>query len=527
MKPYSGARLPVFWCACLVAAAGLLAIEMSFLTLPGIQQDEALFLQPFLHGGSSLFSVAIGGSRLPVMLMDYIGCLKTWLYWPIFQIWHPGVWSIRLPVCIVSAGTLLVFAGLVRRVANGSVAFCAALLLGTDASFLFTNAFDWGPVALLLVGAVAFIALLVRSRRPQARLELAAAFLLAGVLLWYKTVFAFPLAGISIAFVAVFPRQVRRRLTPASLATAAASLLVGASPLLLFNVRTHGATLAASSYLERVPVAEKLTMMRLTLDGKALEHYMFRSSPGEILPLHGAPLGQLVASWYAQSSLGPGSFLFAALALSAGALAFIAKSRLFRPIVFAWVAGIATTAFMLAFRDAGAGPHHTVLVYPAPQFIVAATIAALAERLGGRLRRWVAIGAVGLVMSSNCVLLANYRRAALRNGFSVYWTDATRELAADIRKAGKPAAFLDWGIEAGTRIESGDTVQVAAPDPPRTGILYVTHYDGYRIDEAATSKIRGFAISHGLAMPGKTIVDSHGREIFFFFELRSDPVGRR
>src|ERR1035441_438384 len=91
MKPYSGARLPVFWCACLVAAAGLLAIEMSFLTLPGIQQDEALFLQPFLHGGWSLFSVAIGGSRLPVMLMDYIGCLKTWLYWPIFQIWHPGV----------------------------------------------------------------------------------------------------------------------------------------------------------------------------------------------------------------------------------------------------------------------------------------------------------------------------------------------------------------------------------------------------------------------------------------------------
>jgi len=35
---------------------------------------------------------------------------------------------------------------------------------------------------------------------------------------------------------------------------------------------------------------------------------------------------------------------------------------------------------MFVFRDAGAGPHHTVMLYPAPHFIVAASAAAVMER---------------------------------------------------------------------------------------------------------------------------------------------------
>jgi len=195
-----------FWYACIVAAL-LLAIELVLLPLPGIQQDEALFLKPLLKGHSVLYSVSAGDLRVPIMLMDYVGTLKTWLLWPVFLIWHPGVWSMRLPVCLVSVVTLLLFAWLVGRIADSEVAISAALLLAADASFVFTNVFDWGPVALLLVGALGFLALIIHFARSKSKIAVAAAFFLAGLMLWYKAIFAYPLAGILIASIAVFLHQ--------------------------------------------------------------------------------------------------------------------------------------------------------------------------------------------------------------------------------------------------------------------------------------------------------------------------------
>jgi hypothetical protein len=300
------------------------------------------------------------------MLMDYVGSLKTLLLWPLFQIWHPGVWSIRLPVCLISAGTLLLFALIVARVADTRVALGAALLLAPDASFIFTNTFDWGPVALLLLGALGFLALFVRFARSGSSFALSAAFLLAGVMLWYKVIFAFPLVGVLIASASVFPRRTWGRTTGKNFLVAVGSLLIGASPLIFFNFHTGGGTLKASSYLVRTSAWEKVMMLHLTLNGKALEHYMVRSSPGEMLPLHGARLGELVESWYRHSTLGPGSLLFAALIVSAAALPFLRASRLFRVITFAWVTGLSIVSLFFASGTAGgrAAPLRTRISNP-------------------------------------------------------------------------------------------------------------------------------------------------------------------
>ena len=61
----------------------LLGLELSFLAGPGIQEDEALFVAPFLTSTSSLYEWRWGGLRIPVMSMDYLGALKSWLYWPV------------------------------------------------------------------------------------------------------------------------------------------------------------------------------------------------------------------------------------------------------------------------------------------------------------------------------------------------------------------------------------------------------------------------------------------------------------
>jgi hypothetical protein len=487
-----------------------LIVELIFLPLPGLQQDEVLFLRPFLRGNTA-----------SLMLMDYVGALKSWLYWPIFSIWSPGVWSIRLPVCLVSVATLLGFASLIRRVAGPLAGILAALLLASDASFIFTNVFDWGPVAFLLFASVALLTLgqwfLVSGRG----IWLAAAGLIAGLALWNKAAFIFPLAGIAIAGMSCYSRNLRK-ISGRQFLVAAASFVVGVSPLLFFNMRTSGATFAAASGLETSPLAEKWLMLQRTLDGRSLEHYMFRSVPDEELALQGASLPILVEAWFKTSRLGPGSGLLAALVLSFFTLPFLRRSTLFRSLSFAWLAFLASALFMFVLRDAGSGPHHTVLLYPAPHFIVAGTAVAIAQ-LRPRFAR-LTIAAVLVIAASNTWLIRNYYVAARDNGFSVFWTDGLPDLARTVRSRGMPAAFLDWGIEDNLRVQSGDTIIPADAGTPTEGVLYVGHCPGYVLDEDRARRFDLLANAAKLVRVNpESIRDREGAQIFCLFSLGGIP----
>ena len=52
------------------------ALGWLFLPLLGVQNDEALFASP-LFQPKAAYLVKIGHSRLPLMLMSYLGTLKT------------------------------------------------------------------------------------------------------------------------------------------------------------------------------------------------------------------------------------------------------------------------------------------------------------------------------------------------------------------------------------------------------------------------------------------------------------------
>ncbi len=354
-----------------MVGALLLALQFSVLTGPGIQEDEALFVVPFLRGASSIYEWRIAAWRVPVMSMGYLGALKSWVYRPVFSVWHPGVWSMRVPVCVLTLLTVLLFADVARRVAGRRVALAAALILGTDAIFVIVNVFDM-TVCLLLLATVGFLSLLQRGR-------IGAAFFVAGLALWYKAVFLFPLAAMILAFVIAYPMSSRRVLTRRNIAVAVIASVLGCAPLIAFNLARRGATFQASQDLPGVSAGEKLTMLQHTLDGRAFEHYMFRSSFDEKIALAGASMSDVVIGWYRESHFGPGSALLPVLILALLALPFLRGSSLFPALIFSWVAAGATYLAMFLFHDAGAGPHHTVLLYPAPQFIVAASVAAFAE----------------------------------------------------------------------------------------------------------------------------------------------------
>ena len=495
-------------------AALLLGLELCFLAGPGIQEDEALFVAPFLRGASALYEWRIGGLHIPVMSMDYLGALKSWVYWPVFSVWHPGVWSMRVPVCVLSVVTLLLFADVARRAAGRRVALAAALILATDAVFVLVNVFDM-TVCLLLLATVFFLSLLQRQL-------VGAAFLVAGLALWYKAIFLFPLGAMLLAFAIAYPRDVRRWLTLRKVTVAVVGMVVGCAPLIAFNLARRGATFQASQDLPGVPAGEKLVMLKHTLDGRALEHYMFRSSLDEKIALSGTSMADVVVGWYRESHFGPGSALLPVLVLALLALPFLRKSSLFPALVFSWAVAGAAYGAMLVFRDAGAGPHHTVLLDPAPQFIVAASAAALAERWRGG-RSAVVIALCAVVAGSNLWLLDRYWQAGRANGFSVYWTDGVQNLAEVVRAQKLPVASLEWGTHTGVQIEAGDSVNFVADTSPRENVLYLTHCEGYVIDPARAARFEQSAAAAGLQQTANRVVaDKKGHLVYCLFQLARD-----
>jgi hypothetical protein len=160
-----------------------------------------------------------------------------------------------------------------------------------------------------------------------------------------------------------------------------------------------------------------------------------------------------------------------------------------------------------------------VLLYPAPQFIVAATAWAVGtDRLHVR---GFALIAVLLIVCSNLWLLQCYNSAARHNGFSVYWSDGLPALANAARLKGMPAAVLDWGIDNGIQIESRGAITMANDLTPRAGVLYIGHCGGYVIDQPAAERFDRLIDISGMVRYDTAIVRDRERSaVYCLFSLK-------
>ena len=97
-----------------LAAAGFcclfILLGVALIPYAGIENDEALFSAPiYLQISRHLFR-----NWVPLMVMSYVGTLKTWIYFPIFKILGVSVWSVRLPMVLTGALTVWFFFELMR-----------------------------------------------------------------------------------------------------------------------------------------------------------------------------------------------------------------------------------------------------------------------------------------------------------------------------------------------------------------------------------------------------------------------------
>jgi hypothetical protein len=511
----------------------------AFLGLLGIQNDEALFGYAFMEPRTG-FMIHAGHSRLPLMLMSYLGTLKAWIYRPIFMLFGTGVWALREPMLLAGAASIWLFYLLLRRAAGERAALIGCGLLATDAIYLLTSCFDWGPVALqhlLLIGGLLQLLRFYQERRLP---SLFWGFLLFGLAMWDKALAVWMLGGMGVAALALFPKQIWR---VTAWRTALISVLgfgLGALPLIIFNAKSHFETFHGQQYSLSDDVPGKARLLMNTANGSALLGWMVNEdwqTPQPHPPATALERASLAVSDFTgrpRESLLFYAFLLALL------LVPLARGSDLRTILFALIAMAVQWAQMAVVAHAGGSVHHTVLIWPLPYIVTAVSFASASRRLGRAGRPVLACAVAALVISGG-LLMNEYYRLAWRNGGAQNWTDAVFPLSRYMKDAPAERVYcVDWGILDSLRLlnrgklrlsllydavptDQGkpdtDRIRAAAADP---GSLFISHAKGLEYMEGVNAKLVRTAEDLGYRRDMIAVIaDSFGRPTYEVY--RFDP----
>jgi hypothetical protein len=541
-----------------------LFVLLGVLLIPraGFSADEALFTTLLYGPLSSDFELGVLRHKIPVMLIAYVGTFKTLLCWPILRLFAsstgpaqngaprelvpdltcgargalcaPGgpaqngaprergpdstraSFALRLPMVLVGAATILLFFVLADSLAGRAAALVAAVLLATDTTFLLTDTFDWGPVALehlLLVSGC----LAMASRR-----SILACFLF-GLALWNKATFVWALSGLAAAALIAYWPECRRRLRDRRLLTCCGlAFLAGALPLLLFNLHRNGATLRSTSGFSTQDFGLKLHELRAAADGSGL--FGFLTAEDSATPHPKSP------AWRAgvhfgefRSSLFPYAIVLAILATP---LWWQSPGR--RAGIFAIVFCAVAFTVMAITRGAGTGIHHTVLLWPMPQLLAGVAWSAVRPR-------WIVPVLTAILAASNLLVIGQYFVQLDQNGAGPAFTDALPVLSNALSQAPNQSVYVaDWGIyEALLYLQQGRSALHYSPwllvaENPNAGQfreidamiadpngVFVTHVAAREVFPGIRVRLDRDAASTGYEKRLiRTIEDSNSRPVF-------------
>ena len=459
-------KILIFRLPALAACLLFFLTGCAFVSLLGIENDEALFASGIFKPYAVAYKYPWGRAGLPVMLMSYLGALKSWIFRPIFQEFGTGVWAMRLPMVLAGAATVWLFYLLLRRVAGLRAALFGCALLATDSLYLLTSCFDWGPVALqhllILSGMLLLLGFYQHRRLPW----LAWGCYLLGLAMWDKALAIWMLGGISLALILVFPKQIVRVITPRRVATAVLAFALGALPLIVYNIEKPLATFRGNASWNTTELAAKGRLLATTVDGGALFGWL--NMEGWQTHNPHLPHGTLEAASARISALAghPRRSLLLYAFVLALLLAPLARGPALRAILFALLAMAIAWAQMAITANAGGSVHHAILLWPLPQMIIAISFAAASRRL-----RRAGIPALAVLLAvlmvSGLLVTNEYRCVILRNGGDQYWTDAIFRLADYMKRVPADNVFcMDWGIMDSLRLLSSGKLPLRVGTDP-------------------------------------------------------------
>jgi 4-amino-4-deoxy-L-arabinose transferase-like glycosyltransferase len=533
-----------------------LLLGMALIPYAGVQNDEALFSAPIYL----LISKHIFRNWVPLMLLSYLGALKTWIYVPIFKIFGVSVWSVRLPMVLTGALTVWFFFRLCELSLGVYAALFGAALLATDPIFLMADTFDWGPVAIehfLLVTGCFFLVRFAQKETASRPRDLALGFFCFGLALWNKALFLWALAGLISGGAVVFWPEIRAAVrVRRNVAIAAGAFVLGALPFIIYNVSRPNDTLSSNANFEAVNLTGKLRVAEDTLNGTGLFGYMVAEEWSDGPKAPSSPRGRLAFWIRDQFGERRKDALLYAFVLALLAVPLWWRSR---PARFSLVFLVVTWYAMAFTHNAGAAVHHTVLLWPFPHMFIAAVLAWPFTRQipdsGRKLSCAIALAAGVVLVVFNLLVVNQYLYQFERNGAAGNYTDALNTLSDALadppRRVSRqsegatqtvedqPIYVVDWGmlntlgllhqgrltLREGTEPFNKDDprpferrmIAIMFSDP---NALFIGHTEPRMVFPDVAKRLDQAALAAGLHKALlRTISDSNGHPVFEIFRL--------
>jgi hypothetical protein len=373
----------------------------------------------------------------------------------------------------------------------------------------------------MLTGGMAAIAAWYGTRRV---LFLALGFFALGLGLWDKAIFAWSIVGLTVATIAALPVVLIRSVSVRTVAVATLAFAAGAFPLIRYNVRQNWVTFRTNAQPSSEPFMDKFGSLLVTFDGSGLFGSIMREPDDGPVREPATAAERFVvatsrASGFRRTNFGWPLFLASVLLLP-----FVWRTPARRAALFALVFIAVTWGQMVPIRFAGS-VHHTILLWPMPQFAVAAVLGAISMRVrfGGP--------AVAAVTTAACtaslLVIATYYTNLIRNGGTSAWTEALYP-AIDAIRAMRPerVCVIDFGFHDNLRALLEAEPAVCVADDPVTpegkryarlqisqpGTLFVAHTPTHEFDAGSAERHARFVRDEGYAKADQQVfVDRNGR----------------
>jgi len=254
------------------------------------------------------------------------------------------------------------------------------------------------------------------------------------------------LSGMAAASFAIYARNLVSLFTPRRATIAVVAFCAGALPLIAFNIHSNMSTFRGNVVGDSRAFPAKARFLAGALDGGGLFGYLewdnwqtlsphapsgiFERASAELADLAGHPRrdGMIVAL--------AAAVLFAPFAGWAAA----------RQVLLFLTAGAIAWLEMALNANTGGSIHHTILLWPLPQAIVAVAFAGASQRLG-RAGFAVLTAAVLLLTSAGVLVTNEYHAQIVRNGGTVGWSPALFRLSHELAARAPRTIFcVDWGM---------------------------------------------------------------------------------
>jgi hypothetical protein len=413
---------------------------------PGLYYDESLLVSGGVHltHSSTEFPLEHAphswicglGPCFPLMAEGrYIGPIKEYLAVPLFRIFGPQPWVIRLISVLLGAIGICGFAKLLAEHAGPNIGAIVALALAINPTYLAMNTFDNGAVGAMIAAFGLFCISLGRYICTPGAVSAALLGASVGFGVWTRANFAWLIAASIVAALSVFGR--RLGVPAAQLGAAAVGGIIGAFPFLAYQVLSRGGTWEATNLLASQDTLHSRLFSRAVLFAESLltdrEH---RAMWGNAM----------MPSWQRWTfvSILAASCITCLLLRQRSQLSRDRKGA-YKPISHAGQMATLTLLFLIAplfLTRMDIAEHHLVATLP---LAIATVVIACAS---------VRMPALTAIIAALYVASAAYWQSAAtvalaRTGGIGPWSDATYELTNVLKRdfANKEIKILGWGFE--------------------------------------------------------------------------------